>query len=261
MGCAREFAPTSARRDARAGKNHPTSRVAVLLLLAATFLCSGCVYLRLFELKRQLNRFDRFFALQDRDGLALTCLTPVVRSNDIRWIGVKPESTKRIGQAEQWQVRMVKQRAPQEKPGAPAIDILLEFTFVEDRMTRVAIPERYFAIMPKEFLVGVIRSLGQGRVDERGKQIEATVSAAEIAAARPRLPSIDRLLGAPTEEHEDGPRTVVRYRYSPATSEPRPGVFDMVLTFDTKSGDLLKWQGVTPVGKIGFDFSADRAKR
>jgi len=38
-------------------------------------------------------------------------------------------------------------------------------------------------------------------------------------------------------------------------------VFDMILTFDTKSGDLLKWQGVTPVGKIGFDFSADRAKR
>jgi hypothetical protein len=41
----------------------------------------------------------------------------------------------------------------------------------------------------------------------------------------------------------------------PATKESRAGVFDMQLTFDTKSGELLKWQGITPVGKIGFDFT------
>jgi hypothetical protein len=35
----------------------------------------------------------------------------------------------------------------------------------------------------------------------------------------------------------------------------------MRLTFDTKSGELLKWQGVTPVGRIGFDFSADRKRK
>ncbi|WP_414664304.1 hypothetical protein [Horticoccus sp. 23ND18S-11] len=250
----------SARRGWSGGQAARAPKVAVIALAAAALLLSGCVYLRLFELKQQLARFDRFFSLQTQDGLALICLTPVVRSNDIRWIGVKPEHTKKIGQAEQWQVRMVKQKSS-EAPEKVPFDILLEFTFVEDKLTRVAIPERYFALMPKSFLVGVIRSLGGGKVDQLGKQIEATVAGADIAAARPRLPAIDRLLGAPTEEREDGTRSIVRYRYSPATAEPRPGVFDMILTFDTKSGDLLKWQGVTPVGKIGFDFSADRAKR
>jgi hypothetical protein len=44
----------------------------------------------------------------------------------------------------------------------------------------------------------------------------------------------------------------------PSTKEAGAGVFDMHLTFDTKTGELVKWQGLTPVGKIGFDFSAKK---
>src|SRR3954465_7818542 len=114
--------------------------------------------------------------------------------------------------------------------------------------------------MPKKFLVGVIKSLGQGRISKSEKKIEAAVSAAEIAAARPKLPAIDKLLGRPSDERVEGTTTIVRYRYVPSTKESRAGVFDMHLTFDTASGELLKWQGFTPVGKIGFDFAADQPK-
>jgi hypothetical protein len=137
-------------------------------------------------------------------------------------------------------------------------DIVLELGFVEDKLTRVTIPERYFAIMPKEFLIGVIKSLGRGKIDKSQKKIEANVSAAEVAAARPSLPSIDKLLGQPSEERVEGTSTIVRYRYVPSTKESRAGVFDMTLHFDTKSGELLHWQGKTPVGNIGFTFPTDR---
>lgn len=224
---------------------------------ALALLLGGCVYLRLLELKQQLGKFDQFFALQTADGLALICHTPVLRTSDVRWIGLKPEHTRKLGQAEQWQVRWIKQLPPGVTETGE-FDIALEMGFAADKLTRVAIPERYFVVMPKAFLVGVIKSLGKGRIDKSEKKIEATVSAAEIAAARPKLPSIDKLLGVPSEEREEGETTVVRYRYVPATKEPRAGVFDMHLTFHTTSGELLKWQGFTPVGKIGFDFSADR---
>jgi hypothetical protein len=233
------------------------SRALLALLITTAFFLSGCVYLRLLELKRQLDRFDQFFTLQTTDGLAIICQTPVIRTGDVRWMGVKPETVKSIGVAEHWQVRWVKQVAAGVTEKVE-YDIVLELGFVEDKLTRVAIPERYFAMMPKAFLIGVIKSVGRGKVDKSGKAIQATVSAAEVAAARPNLPSIDKLLGRPTEEREEGPLTIVRYRYVPSTKESRRGVFDMQLTFETKSGELLKWQGVTPVGKIGFDFSTDR---
>ena len=230
-----------------------------LLLASCTLLLSGCVYLRLLEIKQQLGKFDQFFALQSVDGLAIICQTPVLRTNDVRWIGLKPEHTKKLGHAEQWSVRWVKQ-LPEGVTEKPQFDIVLELGFANDKLSRVAIPERYFAVMPKQFLIGVIKSLGRGKIDKTGKKIEAEVSADEIAAARPNLPAIDKLLGIPSEEREDGTTTIVRYRYVPATKEARAGVFDMHLTFDTKSGELLKWQGFTPVGKIGFDFAGDRKK-
>jgi hypothetical protein len=225
------------------------------LLFTAVFLLSGCVYLRLLELKKQLGKFDEFFGLQTTDGLAILCFQPVLLSDDVRWIGVKPESTKKIGLAEQWHVRWVKQLPPGMKEDVE-FDIVLELNFTENKLTRIAIPEKYFAVLPKRFLVGVIKSLGGGRVDKAGRRIEAAVTAAEIAAARPNLPGIDKLLGRPSEERTEGSTTIVRYRYVPSTKESHAGVFDMQLTFDTKTGELLKWQGLTPVGKIGFDFSA-----
>ncbi|MGH7943696.1 MAG: hypothetical protein ACREH8_01450 [Opitutaceae bacterium] len=231
--------------------------VSAIALAACTLLLSGCVYLRLLELKRQIDRFDQFFGLQTSDGLAIICHSPVLRTGDVRWIGLKPESVKTIGIAERWQVRWIKQLPPGVKEKIE-YDIVLELSFADERLTRIKIPERYFAVMPRHFLIGVIRSLGRGKIDKSEKQIDATISAAEIAAARPDLPSIDKLLGRPTEERVDGPDTIVRYRYVPSTTESRAGVFDMQLTFETKSGELLNWQGITPVGKIGVDFAADR---
>lgn len=247
----------AARVRARAASRRRGRTRLALLLVAATLLLSGCVYLRLLELKKQLGKFDEFFGIQTNDGLAILCHTPVLLSDDVRWIGLKPERIKKLGLAEQWQVRWVKQLPPGIKE-AIEFDITLELTFTENKLTRIAIPEKYFAMLPKRFLVGVIKSLGSGRVDKAGRRIEAAVTAAEIAAARPNLPGIDKLLGKPSEEHVEGSTTVVRYRYMPSTKEPGAGMFDMHLTFDTKSGELLKWQGLTPVGKIGFDFSAKK---
>jgi hypothetical protein len=246
--------PAGRHRD---GPERRAPKFAAILLASLALLFSGCVYLRLLELKRQIDRFDNFFGLQTQNGLSIICHTPVLRTSDVRWIGLKPENVKALGAAEQWRVRWIKQLPPGVKEQLE-YDIVLELWFANEKLTRVTIPERYFSIMPKDFLVGVIRSLGQGKINKSQKKIDATVSAADVAAARPSLPSMDKLLGQPTEEYEEGLNTIVRYRYIPSTEESRAGVFDMHLTFETKSGELLKWQGITPVGRIGFDFAADR---
>lgn len=242
------------------GQRPATRRWLALAVALIALLLSGCVYLRLLELKKQLGRFDQFFSLRTTEGLTLICHTPVLRTDDIRWIGVKPETIKQLGRAEQWHVRWVKQLPPGTSEKAE-YDIAIEMGFVEGKLARATVPERYFALMPKSFVTGVIKSVGSGKVDKSSKGIDSIVSGAEIAAARPNLPSIDKLLGRPTEEKKEGETTLVRYRYVTVTKEPDPGVFEMRLTFETNGGELLKWQGITPVGRIGFDFTADRRKK
>jgi hypothetical protein len=225
-------------------------------LAAAALLLGGCVYLRLLELKRQLGRFDQYFSLRTDDGLGIVCHKPVVRTGDICWIGAKPETVRKLGLAEHWHLRMVKQLPPGVTEPA-RYDVLLEMSFADDKLTRVTIPEQYFAAIPKAFVIGVIRSFGRGEIDQAQKKIEATVGAPELAASRPRLESIDRLLGKPSETRVEGTMTVMRYRFVPATTEPDPGEFDMTLHFDTATGQLRRWHSRTPVGGIGFKFAAD----
>jgi len=128
------------RRKSDSGRTFGAPRVTALVLMVATLLLSGCVYLRLLELKLQLGKFDEYFALQTNDGLAIICHTPVLRTDDVRWIGLKPESTKKLGRAEHWQVRWVKQLPPgitatSPKASAKANDLTIVLTAASDSKT------------------------------------------------------------------------------------------------------------------------------
>lgn len=235
----------------------PARRLSTRLVLALAAACvalllGGCVYLRLLELKKQLGQFDRFFTLQTHHGVGLVCQQPLLTPDDIRWIGLRPEEIKKLGVAEQWQVRWIKQLPPGVTETGQ-FDIVIELGFVEGKLTRLAIPERYFAVMPKDFLVNIIKSLGKGQVDKSSKRIDSAVT-----AVPPDLPDIDKLLGRPSEQTVEGANTIVRYRYVPVTKEASAGVFDMRLTFHTTSGKLLEWHGKTPVGNIRFKFEQSK---
>ena len=221
-----------------------------VMLLASAGLWSGCVYLRLLALKQQLAAFDRHFAVASDVGIEITCRNPVLRADDVRWIGLTPEKVTPSEGGEAWDVRWVKALPP----GAaehPPFDILIELGFTADQLTRVRIPERYFAVMSKALLLDLLRSLGGAKVDRSARSVEA-----RLAVARPDLPGIRTLLGRPTSERTDAGEKVLNYRYRPATPRrlARAAVFDMVLRFDGATGQLLRWQGQTPVGKVGFNF-------
>jgi hypothetical protein len=235
---------TSGRRGFRAA--------GALALAAVTLLLGGCVYLRLLEVKRQLAQFDQHFVLHTEEGLKLICQTPVLLTDDIRWLGIRPETIKRLGRAEQWHVRWVKQLPPGVTDKGTFF-IALDLTFADGKLTGIAIPETYFALLPKSFVIGVIKSLGGARVDKSHRSAEAAVADA-AALARPDLPGIDKVLGQPTEERIEGGVAIQRYRYIPATTERGAGIFEMTLRFDNATGELLHWHGKTPMGNIAFDF-------
>jgi hypothetical protein len=222
-------------------------------LLALSVLLSGCVYLRLLELKRQFGNFEQNFGLQTHDGIRILCQKPVLYADDVRWIGIRPETIRKLGRAEQWQVRWVKQLPPGVSEKG-TFYIALELGFADGKLSSVAIPESYFALLPKPFVIATLKSLGGAKVDKSARTAEAAVDAAEVALAQPKLPAIEKILGAPTESRVEGAHTIDRYRYIPATPESKAGVFEMTLRFETKSGELLHWHGRTPMGNIAFKF-------
>jgi hypothetical protein len=231
-------------------------------LASVALLLGGCVYLRLLELKRQLADFDRYFTLRTDVGATMTFLDPVLLTDDLRWIGVTPESTKKIGTAERWAVRWVKQ-LPAGMAEETPYDIEVEMFFTRGKLSRVVIPERYFAFVPKPLFFGVLRSLGGAKIDQAKRSLEANLSdeasrklGNEVLASRPKLAKFGEMLGAPTSRRSEGDETVIQYRYTPSQAGTKNGVFDMSFRFDSASGEMNRLQGRTPVGRINIDFVA-----
>ena len=216
---------------------------------------SGCVYLRLLEFKRQLADFDRFFTLKTDDGLRLACLTPVLLAEDFRWLGLTPASVKTLGQSEQWRIRWVKQLPPGARE-SDAHDIEIELIFTNGKFTRLFLPERYFAFVPKPFFTGLLRSLGRAGVDKGRRLAEVNFTRAErdLLTNRVVATSLAMLLGTPSETTIEGSHTKLRYRYSPVPPESKNGIIDMTFAFDTPSGQLHSLRGRSPVGQIDFNF-------
>ena len=212
---------------------------------------------RLHAFKRELADFDRHFALQTDEGLRLTCHTPVVLADDFRWLGFTPESVTTLGASDQWKVRWTKQLPPSASE-ADNHDIVLDLLFVDRKFRRLFSPERFFALVPKPFLTGLVRSLGQADVDRSRRLAEVNFSRTErdIVTARVLATSLAMLLGAPTEQVVTGPRTTLRYRYTPVPSDSKNGVIDMLFTFDTTTAQLTHLQGRSPVGQVSFNFES-----
>ncbi|MBL9199286.1 MAG: hypothetical protein JNL39_02215 [Opitutaceae bacterium] len=238
------------------GRRLAVRRILACGLAAACLLLGGCIYLRLLELKLQLGNFDRHFALETADGLTLVCRSPVLRADDVRWIGLKPATIRREPGAEHWQVRWVKQLPPGVTE-PEALDLALDLDFTDGRLARAVVAEKYFALMPKSFVADVIRSTASGQVDKSARRLQTTVT----AQARPDLPAIRRLLGVPSEEHAEDTGTSLRYRYVPVTPEAGATALEMTLRFATASGELLRWHARTPVGSLAFDFAGTGAQK
>lgn len=234
--------------------------LAAVALAAVTLALGGCVYLRLLAMKRQLADFDRHFVLQQADGLRLICHDPVLLTEDFRWLGVAPESTQKLGQAEKWRVRWVKELPPGVREATPH-DLEIELMFADDKFTQVFLPERYFAFVPKVFFIGLIRGLGSASVDRAKREAEVGFTAAEREQLVQRISatSLTQLLGQPTEQRIDGGQSLLHYRYETAPPGAKAGVIDMEFAFDAASGRLRRLQGRSPVGNLAFNFASPAA--
>lgn len=224
-------------------------------LASLALLLSGCVYLRLLAFKHQLAAFDRHFTVDTRDGVHIGCLEPVLLNEDFRWLGFTPASTERLGESERWHVRWVKQLPP--GVADPIVrDVEIDLLFTEGKLTRLLIPERYSAIIPKTFFVGLLRGVGTAQVDKASRLALARIVPAgdSASAGHVKAPELSAVLGPPSRQSIDGPRTLMAYRYVPTPAVARNGIFDLTFTFDTVTGQLLFLQGRSPVGQIAFNF-------
>ena len=228
-------------------------RLFAFSLLAAALFFSGCVYLRLLELKRQFARFDTHFKADTTDGVRIECLKPILLANDVRWLGVFPEIITAEDNLEHWRVRWVKDPPPGD-PETTQYDVELAARFTDERLSFVSIPERYFQFFPKELFVNLLRSTGGARIDRgsRSAEVDNTPDPSVAEIKPPTIDSIAGMLGRPNERLTRDGLDTFRYRYRAVTQEKKAKPIEVTFSFDPRTGRMEMLIAKLPTGTINF---------
>jgi hypothetical protein len=219
--------------------------LAVAAAAATLVLLSGCIYLRLLELKRQFASFDRHFEADTREGLRITCRKPVLLDEDLAFFRLAPESRQRAGAAERWHFRWVKHPpVPGEDPARH--EVTADFVFVDHRLTRVLLPERFFVFVPKPLFLSILRAFGHAQVDRDKRTATARVeeNSGPSGGPAPLTPTdLTAMLGAPMEKSDTPEGVLWHYHYRAASPGQRSGRIDVAFTLDRALAQVRRIRG------------------
>lgn len=216
--------------------------VAVLMLAG-----SGCVYLRLLEVKNQLGDFDEFFQVEVAENFTLHFREPVVFSDDIKYLSrLKPTSNHSVAAGKQWDYNFRKLDASGEIED-PEVNITIQMMFNrDDKMAAWSYSPNFLAIVPAELLELSLRSLGAAKIFKLKNQLR--VDPDDIPKSKVKPPSRQYILdtlGKPVEIEDRKEDQRYLYRFKLKTDD----------TENVNKNRLFAYS------KLDFDKKTDRLRK
>jgi hypothetical protein len=232
----------------------------LLLLSSLALLLTGCEWmrwLRLLSLKKQLAQLDRYVRVDDKNGLTIHFIKPVVYSDDIRML-MDGETTCTTNRNRiTWAWTYEKQSLdPQPPPGD--FDLSFSMSFENLKFAELFFPERFLAVLPKPMLLGMLRSVGQADVDmKRGTVKFKWAGSGKDRIELPTKSHVLRLLGPPFTITDTNQTRTFLYKYYQKTTDPSPPAERLAwakFTFAADSDQMLSSTGC--MGNMGWSMTS-----
>jgi uncharacterized protein YxeA len=229
-----------------------------LLFVAASI--SGCVYLRLLQVKRQLNDFNSYFRINDQNGFSLVFLKPVLNTEDVLWLVKHPPTSKeQKGEEEVWTYLFEKDYRGQKSEEGD-FDIPVVMSFEKGKLREIRFPERFLKVLSKPLLVRMFESMGSAEINKLSRSASSKFEGKDSMEI-PRKAHVTLVLGKPFYDEVSRDDSIFTYQYdlkNDATN-PKGKEFNlwMKFTFDQRDERLLKVDGNFSRLKVSIDFSVN----
>jgi len=236
-------------------------RFLLLFILPTLALAlSGCIYLRLLEVKYQLSAFDGYVKIENHGGLSFIFLKPILLKEDLLFLAKRhPTKTEESLYATRWQYLFLKQPQGREKEHGD-FNVTVDLLFQNNRLSTVTFPERFFENLPEPFIIASLKALGRSEINVKGLFAYSDVHGKDLLESLniPRKQDVLKLLGRPTGEEKEDNLLVLTYRYRLKHGEPDekkgPAYGWTKLTFRVPSEDLLRAEARFAMVRLSMDF-------
>ena len=232
----------------------------VIYLGIVFFLISitGCVYLHLLEVRRQLFNFEDNFEIRDQNELTLVFLKPVLLTEDIIWLTeLGPTSEEETGQGKLWKYTFEKQYSgPKDEKGDFDIPIIMLFQG-DDKLREIRFPERFLEFVSKPLLIRTFKSMGYSQISKLRRSATSKFQGSSMEI--PRKQFILNVLGKPSDTENSDHTSKFVYKYNLRKGKPADKDFKILVNFTFQQGDdkLRKAEGSLGDMKLFMDFSVD----
>jgi hypothetical protein len=252
------------RQPNRNRRSRLRTRLLAVAACIALFATSGCLFLRLLEVRRQLGDFDANFVVSVEDGLTVSFLNPVILERDLRLVGLPPTRIETDETGSDW-IHVFAKQYPDRRTEDSDFDLILFSRFAGGRLSALHIDESYFAHVPKDNVLLTIRSFGNADLDisDRQARMEVPDEDASPGIPPPDLLDILNTLGLPYARSDtDGERWFeYRYRLQPPPSaktegddDPGGKIYRLKFTFGRKDR-IVGITGTLPlIGRVEISY-------
>lgn len=219
---------------------------------------TGCVYLHLLEVRRQLSNFENNFEIRDQNELTLVFLKPVLLTEDIIWLTeLGPTSEEETGQGKLWKYTFEKQYSgPKDEKGDFDIPIIMLFQG-DDKLREIRFPERFLEFVSKPLLIRMFKSMGYSQISKLRRSATSKFQGSSMEI--PRKQFILNVLGKPSDIENSDHTSKFVYKYNLKKGKPADKDFKILVNFTFQRGDdkLRKAEGGLGDMKLFMDFSVD----
>ena len=191
--------------------NHRTALT--LVLGAALLACSGCVWLRLNTLRKQMRDFAAHVEVEDaEEGLRFGFKKPVLKPGDLTWLtGFEPSESVRTNDTRVDTYRLLKERGTNSTEEAGAFDLDCVFSFDEDKRLREAhLPPTLRPVLNAGIVRELTRDIGDADIGERERSADWRIRNVKVL---PGMRQMSAALGPPTEARTTDTEFQWTYRY------------------------------------------------
>lgn len=213
------------------------------LLILAVAALSGCVWLRLLDLKGQFEDFDRYITVPPGPGIELRFNHPVLLDEDLAFL-IKSKPTARA-EAGGISVRIYAFRhvasAAGPDPQTAATALQLAVGVRDGRIFFVSLPAEVFQVIPREIALRGMRAIGRAEVDRTNRSATAAVDLAGITAQLPTRVELIALFGQPNQVTSDAGQQRLLWRFQ-------------------LQGESLRSDGKPVVAAVAFVFAPEEER-
>jgi len=225
-------------------------------------MISGCVFLRLLEVKRQLNDFNNYFQINDQNVFSLVFLKPTLHTEDILWLAKRSPTLKEVkDQVEVWTYLFEKDYRG-KKDEEENFDIPVIMFFEKDKLTEIRFPERFLKVLSKPLLARMFESMGSAEINEWNRSASSKFEGKDSIEI-PKKDHVTLVLGKPFYNKDSKVDSIFTYKYNLKNNvtDSKRKQFNLLIKFAFNQEDerLLKIDGNFSRLKVSMDFSVNES--